>query len=126
MIFGELAALPPIRIWDGIVARAVEGERVTFSVVELDPGSVVAEHAHEHEQIGIMLAGSMTFRAGGEEREVAPGSTWSIPANVPHEVRVGPDGAVVAEVFAPRRADWDAAARDEPRAPRWPRVVGSR
>jgi hypothetical protein len=39
---------------------------------------------------------------------------------VPHDVVVGPEGAVVVEVFAPRRADWQAIARDEPRPPRWP------
>jgi len=41
--FDEVAGLPPLPIWDGVVARAVEGERVTLSVVELDPDSVIPE-----------------------------------------------------------------------------------
>jgi hypothetical protein len=45
---------------------------------------------------------------------------WSIPGNVPHEVRVGPEGAVVIDVFAPTRDDWRAAERVEQREPRWP------
>jgi len=119
-LFEEHASLPPLRVWDGVIARAVEGERLTLSVVELDPGAVIPEHAHENEQVGLLLSGSMHFRAGGEERDAVPGTTWSIPANMPHDVVVGPHGAVVVEVFAPRREDWDALERDAPRAPRWP------
>jgi quercetin dioxygenase-like cupin family protein len=119
-VFDELPALPPLPIWDGIVARAVEGERLTLSVVELDPHAVVPEHAHENEQVGLLLSGSMRFRVGGETRDAVPGTTWSIPANVPHDVVVGAEGAVAVEVFAPGRRDWDAIERDEPRPPRWP------
>lgn len=118
--FEELERLAPLPIWDGVVARAVEAERLTLSVVELEADALIPEHAHENEQVGLLLQGSMRFRIAAEERDAVPGTTWSIPANVPHEVRVGPGGAVVVEVFAPRRADWDAVERPAPRAPRWP------
>ncbi len=118
--FDDLAALPPLPIWTGVVARAVESERLTLSVVELDAGAVIPEHAHENEQVGLLLSGSMRFRIDDETRDAAAGTTWSIPASVPHEVEVGPEGAVVVEVFAPRRDDWRAVERDEPRQPRWP------
>jgi hypothetical protein len=39
---------------------------------------------------------------------------------VPHAVDVGPDGAVVIDVFAPVRGDWAAIETSEPREPRWP------
>ena len=119
-IFDDLAGLPPLPIWDGIVARAVESERLTLSVVELDAGAVIPAHAHENEQVGLLLSGAMRFRVGDEEREAVPGTTWTIPANVPHAVEVGPEGAVVVEVFAPRRDDWQAIVPDAPRPPRWP------
>jgi quercetin dioxygenase-like cupin family protein len=60
------------------------------------------------------------FRVGDESRELRPGETWSIPGNVAHEVRVGPDGAVVLDVFAPIRDDWRIAPQADARAPRWP------
>jgi quercetin dioxygenase-like cupin family protein len=119
-VFDDLAALPPLPIWNGVVARAVESERLTLSVVELDPDAVIPEHAHENEQVGLLLTGSMRFRVGDETREAVPGTTWTIPGNVPHDVVVGPEGAVVVEVFAPPRDDWQAIALDEPRPPRWP------
>jgi quercetin dioxygenase-like cupin family protein len=118
--FGELAAMRPLEIWDAIAARVVEGERISLAVVELDPGAVVREHAHEHEQLGICLSGSIAFRVGDESRELGPGETWRILSNEPHEARAGPDGAVVIDVFAPTRADWRTIEPGEPRTPRWP------
>lgn len=118
--FGDLASIAPHVVWDGVVARAVEGERTTFTVIELAPNTVIPEHAHENEQTGVLVSGSLLFRIGDEERDLAVGATWCIPSNVPHAVRVGPDGAVVVEVFAPGRADWGALERLDPSQPAWP------
>lgn len=118
--FDDLAGMQPLRIWDGVAARAVEGDRSALAVVELDPGSLVPEHAHPHEQLGLVLRGSVEFRVADETRELGPGSTWRIPGDTPHEVRARPEGAVVVDVFAPAREDWAAIERDPPRLPRWP------
>ena len=98
----------------------MHGERITLGIVELDPDSVVPEHRHENEQLGMCLAGSLDFRVGDETRALGPGDTWSIPADVPHEVHVGPEGAVVIDVFVPPRDDWRDAERAGARDPRWP------
>jgi quercetin dioxygenase-like cupin family protein len=118
--FGSVTSLDLQRIWGGVHARIVHGERITLGVVELDANSVVPEHSHEHEQLGICLSGSLTFRVGEESRELGPGDTWAIAGHVPHEVRVGDEGAVVVDVFAPTRDDWREAPAGETRVPRWP------
>jgi quercetin dioxygenase-like cupin family protein len=118
--FEDLAALGPQDIWQGVAVRAVHGERITLGVVELEPDSVVPEHSHENEQLGMVISGTLTFRVGDESRELGPGGTWRIPANTPHEVATGPAGAVVIDVFAPTRDDWSAFEPQAPRAPRWP------
>ena len=118
--FDELASIPPQGIWDRIAARALHGEELTLSIVELDPGAVVAEHSHPNEQLGLVLRGSMDFRVAAERRELGPGGTWVIPAHTPHEATAGPDGAVVIDVFAPPRADWQGLPAQQPRAPLWP------
>jgi quercetin dioxygenase-like cupin family protein len=107
--------------------RVVHGDRLSFSVVELDADSVVPEHSHEQEQLGIVLTGSLSFRIGEETQDLRPGATWSIPSNTPHEVHVGPEGAVVIDVSrrrattgVTRRASTNAR-RAGPRAER-PRV----
>jgi quercetin dioxygenase-like cupin family protein len=118
--FADLEALGPQDIWTAVSVRAIHGERITLGVVELDANALVPEHSHENEQLGIVLAGSMTFRVGDESREFGPGGTWRIPANVPHEVTTGPEGAVVIDVFAPTRDDWSQFEPQAPRPPRWP------
>jgi len=118
--FDDLSSLELQRIWDGVHARVVHGGRLTFGVVERDADTVVPEHSHEHEQLGMCLAGSLEFRVADETRELTPGMTWSIPSNVPHEVQVGAEGAVVIDVFAPTRDDWREAPAVDERTPRWP------
>jgi quercetin dioxygenase-like cupin family protein len=115
----DLAAVAPFKIWDGVVARSVDGERAGFAVVELEPSTVVPEHSHENEQLGIVLRGSLSFRVGDEVRDFEAGGTWRIAPNVPHEVHAGPEGAVVIDVFAPVRADWQALERLD-QQPIWP------
>jgi mannose-6-phosphate isomerase-like protein (cupin superfamily) len=102
------------------VAREVHGEQSTLAVVELEPGALVPEHHHANEQLGLVLQGTVTFRVADETKELGPGGTWCIPADVPHEVSAGPEGAVVIDIFAPVRADWGSLRREEPRAPNWP------
>jgi unsaturated pyranuronate lyase len=116
--FSDLGTIEPQQIWDGVLGRTVHGDRVTLSYVELEPGVSVPEHSHENEQLGFVLSGSLRFRVGDETRDLERGGTWCIPANVPHEVTIGPDGAVLAEVFAPARADWAAAPAEAPTPPR--------
>jgi unsaturated pyranuronate lyase len=118
--FGSVSSLDLQRIWDGVHGRVVHGDGLTLGVLELDANSVVPEHRHDHEQLGMCLSGSLHFRVGDEAKELRAGETWSIPSNVPHEVSVGPDGAVVIDVFAPTRDDWRDAERVGERAPRWP------
>ena len=118
--FADLTSLAPLAIWDGVSGRVVAGERAALVIVELDPGSLVPEHSHDNEQIGVCATGSLTFRIGDESRELGPGDTWSIPSGAPHEVRAGPEGAVVIEAFVPARADWSRLERLEPAEPRWP------
>jgi len=54
--FRDIAASGAIRIWEGVLARTVEGEQLSLAVVELDPGSVVREHSHENEQLGLVVS----------------------------------------------------------------------
>ena len=120
----ELGELTPIRVWEGVTARRVDGEQLTVAVVELEPGSVVPEHRHPNEQCGVVIRGEVTFRIADEVRTFGPGGTWRILADVPHEVRTGPDGAIVIDTFSPPRRDWDAlqtaGSRDDPPPPVWP------
>ena len=54
--FDHLDDMGPVGIWDGVLARTVDGEGCSFGVVELDPSSVVPEHSHPNEQLGIVVS----------------------------------------------------------------------
>jgi len=115
--FGHLSELERLRIWDGLVGRAVVGAEASLVAIEIEPDRDVPEHRHPNEQTGILIQGSLTFTIGGEARELRPGATWVIPGNVPHSVRSGPEGAALIELFAPPRDDWGGLERLEPAPP---------
>ena len=120
----DLADYPLLEIWggDAVRARRMEGDRITFAVVELKPNAVVPEHRHENEQLGMVIQGAMHFTIDGETRTLGPGGTWRSLSNRPHDVVAGPEGAVVLDVFSPTRVDWaDKVVVDPPTPPNWPK-----
>jgi quercetin dioxygenase-like cupin family protein len=116
----DLADMPPLEMRPGsVIARRMEGQRITMAVFELQPGAVVPEHEHPAEQIGLCIRGSITFTIGDETRTLGPGGTWNVPSGVPHRAEAGSAGAVAVEAFSPIRDDWDVPSL-EVQAPRWP------
>jgi quercetin dioxygenase-like cupin family protein len=109
--FGGTGSHEHIRIWDGVTVQAVEGDRTTLALVDLEPGATVPEHRHDNEQLGVLIGGALRFTIGDETRDLAPGDTWRILSDTPHGVTAGPDGAFAVESFAPVRADWAALER---------------
>ena len=118
--FESLRNIRPYALGSGITARAIEADRMTIAVVDLEPGAVLPEHHHENEQLGFVISGAITMRIGTEKRELNVGDMYAIPSDVPHDALAGPDGAVVADVFAPPRADWNNLKRLDPAPGRWP------
>jgi quercetin dioxygenase-like cupin family protein len=116
---------PVIDVWGETVrARRVDGERITLALVELAPDAVVPGHRHENEQLGMVVTGTVTFTVGDETRVLGPGGSWRIPSNVHHQVSVGPEGAMVIDIFAPTRADWDVLPVNPPSPAPWPAGPG--
>ena len=117
----DIGTMPVIDVWgESVRARKIDGERITLALVELAPDSIVPGHCHENEQMGMVISGAVTFTIGDEVRELGPGGTWRIPSDTPHQVSVGPGGAVVIDIFAPTRADWEALPSQSPQPPIWP------
>jgi quercetin dioxygenase-like cupin family protein len=92
--------LPGVEIW------TTAGDNLMLSVVHLETHSIVPEHAHPHEQMGMMIAGKLEFTIGGVTRIVEPGDLWRIPGNVRHSVRTIEGPAIALDVFHPIRDDY--------------------
>ena len=45
----------PRELAPGVTARIASGEKVMLSLVTLAPNAVVPDHAHPHEQMGMMV-----------------------------------------------------------------------
>jgi len=89
----------------GVRMHTTEAEKMTLSVVDLEPHAVIPEHSHPHEQIGYMVDGEFEFIIGGKSHHVSPGQIWRIPGGVPHKVIAGERPARAIDVFFPIRDD---------------------
>jgi quercetin dioxygenase-like cupin family protein len=94
------------QIFPGVEIQSTAGIHMMLSVVRLEPESVVREHAHPHEQMGILLEGRLEFTVGGVTRLLGPGDKWRIPGGVVHSVRALDQPAVALDVFHPIREDY--------------------
>lgn len=89
----------------GIAARVVTGDSMTVAHVKLAEGAVLAEHAHENEQIVNVVKGELELTVSGERHVLAPGKVMVLPPNVPHAGRAITDVYVI-DVFHPVREDF--------------------
>jgi len=93
-------------IFPGVTIYTVAGQQMMLSYVELEPGAIVEEHSHPHEQMGMVLAGEAHFFVGDEDRLLHAGDLYRIPGGVPHRVVATEKGAKALDVFHPVREDY--------------------
>ncbi len=93
-------------IFPGVEIRTTAGRQLMLSVVKFEPGSVVADHSHPHEQMGMMISGRLEFTVADTTRVLGPGDIWRIPGGVVHSVRACDEPAVALDVFHPIREDY--------------------
>ncbi len=93
-------------IFPGVVLRAISGTNLMLSVVRLEPGSIVHDHSHPHEQMGMLIEGRLEFTIGGITRRLGPGDMWCIPGGVVHRVKALDEPALALDVFHPVREDY--------------------
>ena len=93
-------------IFPGVEILTNAGRGLMLSLVNFEPGSLVPDHSHPHEQMGMMVSGRLEFTVGGVTRTLGPGDVWRIPGGVVHRVRALDEPAVALDVFHPIREDY--------------------
>ena len=93
-------------IFPGIRITTCAAEKMMMSVVDLEPGSIVEEHSHPHEQVGMVLSGRAIFMIGDEQRTLQAGDLYRIPGNVRHKVIVLDQPARALDIFCPIREEY--------------------
>jgi len=103
------AASETVEAVEGVhLTQLAVGERASVQHFHIEPGAVVPEHDHEHEQVGYVTGGTGVFLVEGETLSVGPGDSYVLRSNEPHSVENrGDDPLEGIDVFAPPRADPD-------------------
>lgn len=104
------AAEPTVEAVDGVhLTQLAVGERTSVQAFRMDPGSVVEQHHHPHEQAGFLYQGELTFvLEDGTERVVSAGESFLFTGDEPHAAENRGDEPVLGvDVFAPPREDPD-------------------
>jgi quercetin dioxygenase-like cupin family protein len=93
-------------IFPGVQIRTVAADKMMLSVVDLAPNSVVEEHAHPHEQVGMVLAGKAIFYIGDEQKTLQAGDLYLIPGGTKHRVAALDEPVKAIDIFYPIREDY--------------------
>jgi quercetin dioxygenase-like cupin family protein len=96
-------SLTAVEFLPGLGFRPVQGERVLTNFVSFAPGAVAPRHAHEEEQIVIVLEGELEFDLDGEVRTLRKGDVAVIPAWVPHGAWTTDGYCQEVDIFCPPR-----------------------
>jgi quercetin dioxygenase-like cupin family protein len=105
-LFWDPDAIVPRQLAPGVMAKIASGEKVMLSLVTLAPGAVVPEHAHPHEQMGMLVSGAMELTVSGQARTLSGNAIYLVPGGVLHKAVAGPEGAVALDVFSPPREEY--------------------
>jgi quercetin dioxygenase-like cupin family protein len=79
---------------------------VTMARFLLRKGMVVAQHAHENEQLTYVTRGALKLNFPGQEITVHAGEVATIPPNEPHSAEAVEECEAI-DVFVPKRSDWE-------------------
>ena len=91
---------------DGVQRKVLShSDKLMVCEITLEGGSLIAAHAHPHEQITYIISGKCRYTVGEETKEVGTGDSVLIPGNVPHSIVILEDMKVI-DVFSPAREDF--------------------
>ena len=93
-------------IFPGVHIHTAAADKMLLAVVDLEPHSVVAEHSHHHEQVGMILQGKVIFHIGDEQRTLSAGDVYRIPGHVRHKVITLDEPAKAIDIFTPVREEY--------------------
>jgi len=108
MPYFAIAELSPTKMLPGIDRRAVWMSGVMLTFFTFEPGSIVPEHRHPHEQITLVTRGAMRFTLNGTTRVLRPGDGVCIPPDVPHDAVVLDEPTEAVDAWNPPRDDYKA------------------
>ena len=107
MYYFDLDSVPEKQLLEGARLKTMYGEKIMMAFFDLDPGAIVPEHNHPHEQMGYVISGEVAFDIDGEKKICRAGDTYLIPGGISHSAKISDDGpAKVLDIFSPPREEY--------------------
>lgn len=105
-MFGKKTTDGYTEVIPGIKIKTIcYGKNTLMTEFLLKKDAELTEHHHKHEQTGYLVSGKIRLFIGEESRELNPGDSWNIPADIIHKAEIIED-SVAIEVFSPCREDY--------------------
>jgi quercetin dioxygenase-like cupin family protein len=109
--FVDVSSVNPIELVDGLEFRPVLGENTMVSFVSFMEHTQAPTHAHEEEQIVIVLEGEVEFDIDGEVQTLRAGDVAVVPPWVPHGAHTLDTRCREVDIFNPPRKTLIAHAK---------------
>lgn len=90
----------------GFVFKEVHLKNVMITWVEMQPGSILPEHSHHHEQISLVVEGALELTVGGATRVMKKGDVAIVPSGMVHSGRVLDEFTIAVDSWNPIREDY--------------------
>lgn len=100
--------LPVELVREGLSRTAIRGDGSIVSINWFEPGFRSAgQHRHPHDQLALVLTGTLAFFVGEQTFELTAPAALHIPADVPHGAEPrGSERVLNIDIFAPIRDDF--------------------
>lgn len=105
MRFLDFGSVPPREVAPGYLGRYVHSNHITQGRVDIQPGAVISDHSHPHEQWTLLLSGSFELTVSGVSQVLRPGEMLYIAPHERHSARAL-TACTVLDVFHPPRDDY--------------------
>jgi len=98
--------VPAVPAGEGVQRKVLSHSgNLMICEITLEAGSIIAAHAHPHEQITYIISGKCRYTVGDTTKKVGSGDSVLIPGDVPHSIVVLETMKVI-DAFSPAREDF--------------------
>jgi quercetin dioxygenase-like cupin family protein len=105
MPFIKLQDLERKEPFPGYKVHFVHSQFMTFAHWTIEPGAVLPEHSHPHEQVVNMIEGEFDLTIAGVVKRLGPGMVAIIPPHAVHTGRAVTSCRII-DAFYPIREDY--------------------
>ncbi|MCX7703449.1 MAG: cupin domain-containing protein [Planctomycetota bacterium] len=99
--FSHLNDVPSEEVTPGVRVRHIYLKNTLLSIIEYAPNASIPTHRHPHEQISLVLEGTVEETIGKEKKRLRKGGIASVRSDVLHSSKAGRNGAKVLCAASP-------------------------